>query len=180
MDMNVSRPLKFDHLDTIQYEIDMLLYCYEQLQKGSWPDQESYHLCIEGFLMHYRNLSEFFGSKKQLRANKPNVWARDRKLTADQVAGFCDETLDGKYNSPISRYLSHCNLIRADKDRDWNISEMFREMSPCLENFRKLFPVRRMAAMPVEMLMVENHSTSSLSQRTVLFIDSPKDEPPNK
>ena len=60
----VSRPKKFNHLDTIQYEIDMLLYCYKELEKGKFESPSSYHLHIKGFLVHYRNLCEFFGSEE--------------------------------------------------------------------------------------------------------------------
>jgi len=137
-----TRPKKFGHLDTIQYEIDMLNYCKDRLLAGKWPNQASYYLCIEGFLLHYRNLSEFFGSKKDLKALEPEVWSPQKKLTDAQLASIQNARLDDKYTGQISQYLSHCTKSRAERDRDWNIVEMYGEVEPCIENFRKIFPHR--------------------------------------
>jgi hypothetical protein len=131
-----SRPKKLEHLDTIRYEIHMLDYCHHQLQRGEWPDRESYYLSIEGFLLHYRNLIEFFSSTGDLKANEPVVWAPDRKLTDTQLASIQDKRLHEKHHGQISQYLSHCTKGRATRDRDWNILEMYEEIVPCLENFR--------------------------------------------
>jgi hypothetical protein len=133
-----SRPKKLDHLDTIRYEIRMLSYCYEHLRRGEWPDRESYHLSIEGFLLHYRNLAEFFSSTGDLKANEPDVWAQGRKLTDTELASILNERLDHKYKGQISQYLSHCTKSRADRDRSWDIVEMYEDIGPSLENFRSL------------------------------------------
>jgi hypothetical protein len=162
-----SRPKKFEHLDTIQYEIDMLDYCYDQLQRGLWAHNASYYLSIEGFLLHYRNLTEFFGSTKDLKANDPSVWACERKLTEQELASIQDESVDKKYNSQISQYLAHCTKSRANRDRDWNILEMYDEIKLCLQNFRRLFPVQRVTSAPIQGLLMTNASTSSLSHSAI-------------
>src|SRR5579863_2775291 len=168
-----SRPKKFSHLDTIHYEIDMLGFCYEQLCRGSWPNESSYYLCIEGFLHHYRNLCEFFGSKKELKANEPEEWSLGRKLTPEEFASIQNTGLDDKYNSAISRYLSHCTRVRAERDRDWNCIEMFEQMRPCIESFRQIFPRDKNPDAPVQLLgMMHNHSTSSVSHMVI----DPKDQ----
>lgn len=158
-----SRPKKFTHLDTIQYEIDMLNYCYDQLRRSVWPGRESYYLTIEGFLLHYRNLCEFFSNRKELKASEPKEWA-GRSLTVGELASIQDERLDKKYTGQISQYLSHCTKIRADRDRDWDILEMYEDIKPCLENFRGLFPTQPIPSTSIEILQATDASTSSLSR----------------
>lgn len=54
---NVSRPAKDQQLDTILYEIEMLSFCYERLCRNKWESKRDYFAYVEGFLLHYRNLS---------------------------------------------------------------------------------------------------------------------------
>jgi hypothetical protein len=145
-----SRPKKFEHLDTIQYEIDMLDYCFGQLVRGSFPDNASYYLSIEGFLFHYRNLCEFFSSTGDLKANKPEVWVQNRKMTGEELATIHDKGLNKKYTGQISQYLAHCTKGRAIRDRDWNIPEMYDDVKPVLEAFRKLFPVKKLPSASIQ------------------------------
>jgi len=133
-----SRPKKLEHLDTLRYEIHMLDYCHHQLQRGEWSDRESYYLSIEGFLLHYRNLVEFFSSTGDLKACEPEVWFQRRELTEEELSSIQDRNLHKKYMGEISQYLSHCTKGRAIRDRDWNVLEMYADISPCLENFSRL------------------------------------------
>ena len=159
--MTVSRPKKFEHIDTIQYEVDMLVYCYRRLLERNFADNPSYFLCIEGFLIHYRNLCEFFGNKKELRAGEPEGWT-DKKLNEEEKSSIQNTQLDEHHNSSISRYISHCTKIRADRDRDWDPETLFEEMKPCIDSFRKLFP-RELIPPTAEAHEFKNVSTSSLS-----------------
>jgi hypothetical protein len=158
-----SRPQKYSHLDTIHYEIDMLHYCYEQLRRDSWPDQSSFNLCLEGFLLHYRNLCEFFASAKALKANQPEVWCPNRNLSPEEGASVQNTELDEVHNSPISRYLSHCSEIRAERDRTWTYGEMFDAMKPCMDSFRNLFPVKKIPNKEILIMGAVNLTTSNLS-----------------
>jgi hypothetical protein len=159
---NVTRPKKPNHLATIQYEIDMLNYCYERLLKAEWPDQSSLNLCIEGFLLHYRNLGEFFGNAKELKASEPEVWCPVHKLTAEERASIQDANMN-RHNSQISRYLSHCTEIRADTDTTWNHRLMFDEMKPYIDAFRKIFRVEKKRGKSIYAEVFPNHSTASVS-----------------
>ena len=72
--------------------------------------------------------------KKEMKANKPDDWT-DRKLSLEEVQSIQNDMLDETYNGPISRYISRCNRIRADLDRDWNIERMLAEVQPCIDSF---------------------------------------------
>ncbi len=158
----VSRPKKFEHLDTILYEIDMLNFCYGQLCEGKWADTRSYYLCIEGFLLHYRNLSDFFGDHHNLKAGEPDAWS-PKTLTSDEVASIQDRKPYDHYSGQISQYLSHCTKSRANRDRDWEHIRMYNEIKPSLEKFRRLFPSRQLPLRAVELLSAESISTATVS-----------------
>jgi hypothetical protein len=136
-----SRPEKGDHMSTIKYEIEMLDFCYQDLiaNLGKWGDVRRAWVCLEAFLLHYRNLIEFFGDEGDLKASKPEVWAR-RKLAPEEIASISNRKLCKKYRGAISAYLQHCTKIRAKIDRSWNVFEMYNEIKALIETFRSLFP----------------------------------------
>jgi len=158
----VSRPKKLEHIDTILYEIDMLNFCYGQLCAENWTDAISYYLCIEGFLLHYRNLSDFFGNHHDLKAGAPDVWS-PKTLTSAELASIQDHRPYDRYSGQISQYLSHCTKSRANRDTDWDHIRMYDEIKPSIENFRKLFPSRRLPVRGVERLLAESMSTATVS-----------------
>jgi hypothetical protein len=62
----VERKRKESHQDTIWYEIDMLEYCYAVLEKNPPAITNArWNLLVEGFLLHYRNLIQFFGGNAE-------------------------------------------------------------------------------------------------------------------
>jgi hypothetical protein len=136
-----SRPEKGNHLATIQYEMDMLDYCYETLvsKVGKWSDIRNAFVCLESFLLHYRNLIEFFGQEGDLKSSEPVVWAR-RKLSQAGIDSITDRKLCSKYRGPISAYLQHCTKKRASVERSWNVYEMNIEIQPLIAIFRRMFP----------------------------------------
>jgi hypothetical protein len=158
----VSRPPKEKHVETILYEIGMLDHCFGRLGEGRQAKGKDYYLCVEGFLLHYRNLIEFFGNHGELKARVPEEWAPRRLLRAE-VASIQSAALYKKHRSPISRYLSRCSKIRAEEDRGWKHVEMYKEIEPLLENFRKLFPSSPRPARMDEMLDSESASTAIMS-----------------
>src|SRR5215469_987471 len=86
-----SRPEKGSHLSTIQYEIEMLEFCYNALisNVGKWGDIRMAWACLEAFLLHYRNLVEFFGNEGDLKAADSGVWS-PRKLTNEELKSISD------------------------------------------------------------------------------------------
>ena len=139
MEETVSRRPKLDHIETIWYEMDMLEYCYRGLCERKFTDVNAYYLCIEGFLLHYRNLIQFFGNHTGLRARDFKEWS-GKALSDAEAASIQNARLHDEYDSPISRYLCHCSEIRAERDVEWKHIEMYEGIAPLLANFRKLFP----------------------------------------
>jgi hypothetical protein len=138
----VSRPQKLEHVETILYEIKMLDYCYRRLREQKRDDENDYYLSIEGFLLHYRNLIQFFGNHTGLRARKSAEWT-SKSLSDAEVASIQSGALLDEYDGPISRYLCHCSAIRAERDIEWKHVEMYEKIAPLLMNFRKLYRSRR-------------------------------------
>ena len=161
----VSRPTKLGHLNTVVYEIDMLNFCYGRLRRAKWEDAQDYYVCIEGFLLHYRNLIQFFGNWHDLKAGIPEVWS-PRSLTKTELSSIQDSKPFKQYNGPISQYLSHCTKRRAERDRCWKYIEMYKEIESLLEAFTRLFPSKRRHSN--EAL----RSTDAASTATVSYYDS--------
>ncbi len=165
----VSRPRKLEHVQTIHYEMDMLDYCYGRLRERKWADANDYYLCIEGFLLHYRNLIQFFGNHTGLRAGNPKDWS-PRPLSDAEVVSIQNASLLAEYDGQISQYLCHCTPVRAERDIEWKHIEMQGKIAPLLTNFRKLFPSE--PRKPKEMLMLGAESVSTATvekRRTSLF-----------
>jgi hypothetical protein len=180
----VSRPLKESHVDTVLYEIDMLDFCYGRLREGKWPNPQTYYLFIEGFLLHYRNLANFFGNRDGFEARRPGDWTQ-RQLTDSELTSIQDETPYKDYSGQISQYLCHCTLSRADQDRTWKPVVMYDAIRSCIENFRKLFPSRLDSARREHQTL----SSSDMSTATISRYDAnilqflspvPKSETPGK
>ena len=164
----VPRRAKASHVDIVLYEIDMFEHCFHRLQAGKWAEKKDYYLCIEGFLLHYRNLIEFFGSHHGLRANTPEGWS-PRGLTDAELASIQNRDLLRDYHSSISRYLGHCDGIRADKDRDWKYVEMYGRIEPHLLSFRQLFPSEPTGGKGTLVLGARSASTETTSSYSVVF-----------
>jgi hypothetical protein len=139
-----SRPEKGNHLHTILYEIEMLEFCYETLVAsiGKWGDMRNAFICLEAFLLHYRNLAEFFGGEAGLKASEPAMWS-PRELSAEEVASISNRTLCEKYRGPISAYLQHCTPLRAYFDRSWNVYEMYKEIRPLIDRFQQVLSPKK-------------------------------------
>jgi hypothetical protein len=61
-----ERTSKDTHLDTIWYEMDMLEFSYKEFKQKTPPQQSpQWNLLIEGFLLHYRNLIQFFSGSEE-------------------------------------------------------------------------------------------------------------------
>ena len=103
----------------------------------------------EVYLLHYRNLVEFFSERKP-RTRKPQqsiddaaddmiylnplTWAgrdipRDELLPAVELA----KPLDKEHFGPISRYLQHCTDWRHELPKEWGYPTMHTKMNEILE-----------------------------------------------
>lgn len=155
-----ERSPKNEPLNTILYEIEMLRHCAIELplrcaravrREATEGDKAGYHLYIEGFLLHLRNLLGFFTAHSRrntdLIITRPQRWLRqdvDERKYVDLVAlatefdtahGTKERTCYGE----ISIYLQHCTTYRHEVARQWSIEKMAAEIEPILQEFEQRF-----------------------------------------
>jgi len=142
---------KEDDLDTIRYEINMLDYSYVryiELERKPGIERGDVNAFLECFLLHYRNLIEFFSSKKpredgtDLRIGKPLIGMATRvplemtkKLTRDEL---CKE-----HWKNLSVFLDHCTIYRARDPKTWNVGAMYQQLNSTLADFEKITKMER-------------------------------------
>jgi hypothetical protein len=191
-----ERSIKNNPTDTILYEIDMLRHCAHALpdKKRHAGDSEfhraEYYLCIEGFLLHFRNLLAFFMSQQDTRndlgINDPVGWAGTAieqrkysdlmKRTREVNARHGTQNFEGGKSSTsydqISKFLQHCTSYRHERAKEWDIERMFVDLDPILNDFVDRFAKPIVRAAPV--LARENNTTATVSTIGGLF--SPQNE----
>ncbi len=144
------RPDKGSHLETIYYEIRMWQLCFQRLTENQkrWIDIWDSYVYLEGFLLHYRGLVEFFSGRHHrkgvdLSFEEPEIWA-GRRLSESEVkdmrepAAALEERGDWK---DISQYLQHCTVRRFKEPKSWPTSRMFRELNEIVVRFEQSFPL---------------------------------------
>jgi hypothetical protein len=149
-----SRPPKLTHAQTVLYEIDMLRFAKDRLQSSSFPTEGDKNIYIEAFLLHYRNLLEFFsgrnGRDTDLSIAKPGeIWG-SQVPDKETLASLTKPDLHQKYDSQrddfsISKFLHHCTSYRI-VDRGWNIAFIYEEIRPVLEKFESVLPNQELSA----------------------------------
>lgn len=149
-----SRPEKLVNAQTVLYEIDMLRWARQRLlsRLPTWTDQDEW-VYLEDFLLHYRNLIEFFGKlgndATDLSIGRPNaIWEGQSPMQADldfMTRRDLWEKYDTRDNAgAISKYLHHCTTQRLES-KEWRVQEMFEELRPMIEKFESLLPQFRPA-----------------------------------
>jgi hypothetical protein len=159
----LSRP-KFSNAQTILYEIDMLTFAAASVTKkpdesssGEKPNELTSWRDLECFLLHFRNLIEFFGRPPNRSGDlsvkkKEAIWpVPATRPSDDTLKGLYQENLWKKYEdktqdrperdkmATISRYLQHCTEQRVEP-KSWNVGEMFNELKPLMSEFENLLP----------------------------------------
>jgi hypothetical protein len=182
----ISRPSKFSHAQTILYEIEMLRFTVGAFAEADKePDERSSWRNLECFLLHFRNLIEFFG-KPQPRKNDLNI-RMPEKIWPDSATRPCADVLNplqredlwNKYEAQvedkISRYLQHCTEQRVDA-KNWRVREMFEELDPLMSEFEKLLPDThrpwKISLNPSVSVMGMRHSCSTASPAQVSALSS--------
>lgn len=145
---NISRPDKFTHAQTVLYEIDMLKFAAGELERQ--PSMASWRN-LECFLLHFRNLIEFFGKTQprddSLSMYRPeSIWTDATMPSAEVLSRLRREDLWTKYEGPglpdkISRYLQHCTEQRVD-GKTWDVQQMYNELDPLMSEFENVLPDR--------------------------------------
>lgn len=160
---SVYRIDKAEHYQTVLYEIDMLRFSYSQIIKPRDPARDAdVWVYLESFLVHYRNLLDFFGKSPR---GDTDLTIKDPEMIWSEEAGVADrmpsqEVLermrtsgrklwekyeDGeKRDDTISRYLQHCTTYRISP-KQWFPVEMMHEISEVLAVFEQHLPVFRPA-----------------------------------
>lgn len=147
MPNSFSIPDKLDHADTILYEIDMLRFSAGRMREGVWREPRDAWVYLEAFLVHYRSLIEFLGSKipkpKQNRPNSLHVTTIWKLANIHEPANLAEiytkgaelwrkyEPSDEDGGGRISQYLQHPTEKRIDP-KNWPIAAMSEQIEPLL------------------------------------------------
>jgi len=123
--------------DTLLYEYQMLLTTERRIGAAQRAgDGELVNIALESFLLHVRNLAEFYVKVKSNRANvylylpthdQKGRWRDARKSISTQVTV---RTFEG-----VSEWLSHPSLGRNGVKPSWNVSELRSELFRLLQAF---------------------------------------------
>jgi len=135
---------RLNHADTVLYEISMLRFASERLKREQWEHPRDAWVCLESFLLHYRNLIEFLGKentkkKKGKRADTLSVMTIWRLLNVSPPDDVDKIHAEGakllveyeEVEDRISRYVSHCTTKRTEA-KDWPIHVMVDKIEPLL------------------------------------------------
>ena len=145
-----ERSAKESPLSVVFYEIHMLNHAATYLEPEILDRKD--HIANawqEVYLLHYRNLIEFFSSHKP-RTRKPHqsildaaddmtylrplTWA-GRDIQEDELRPAVErgDDLHANHFDPISRYLQHCTDWRHELPKEWGYPTMHRKMTEVLE-----------------------------------------------
>jgi len=162
--MTQSRPGKLTHVQTLFWEIDALRYTASRLDAGSQWERWT---MLESFLLHFRNLIEFFGKdpdRDNLSVLAPEKFWTDPELQ-DKLRALNRPDLWEKYEGSkkqdkISRYLQHCTEQRLES-KNWDVEGMLRDIVPLIDGFENLAPSKdRSWGPPMKPLSLSNASYS--------------------
>ena len=155
---SVRRPDKLEEYQTVLYEIDTLRFaCGRIVAPWDGARDGDVWVYLESFLVHYRNLLDFFGKPatrdSDLTITRPEViWAAGAGLeprcpspdVLHRMQGL-GRSLWEKYedgtrrDDTISRYLQHCTTFRT-VFKEWFPIEMMSEIKEVIELFEKHLP----------------------------------------
>jgi hypothetical protein len=184
MPLTYSRPDKFDHADTILYEIDLLRFATTRLVESNWREPRDAWVYLESFLVHYRNLIEFLGKEKPTKtdvhvttlrellkvmppAKLKEIHAKGKQLLKEY------EPKDAQGGGRISQYLQHCTTRRIEP-KDWPLAVMTKQIEPLLAEIEKhLRPGNAIlnAVPAVEIMTLFSASTATATSTTAAALD---------
>jgi hypothetical protein len=155
---SVSRIRKDNNFLTVLYEIDMLRFAYGQVVCPREEAREAdVWVFLEVFLLHYRNLLDFFGKEPRFEtdvsiASPKMIWSPEDGLDKQMPEAAALKEMQDRgiqlwkeYDDPnqredtISRYLQHCTTYRTGP-KEWFPIEMMREMESLLGLFERYLP----------------------------------------
>jgi hypothetical protein len=166
--------------DTVLYEIDMLRFARDRLLSPQpWWEERDEWLYLEDFLLHYRNLIEFFGKKgpreSDLSILRPDcIWpgrVPDKAILDSLTKPDLWEKYDTRDNDKaISEYLHHCTTQRTET-MHWNVRIMYEELLPLIENFESLLPEYKLATVLTRGRVVGGPTLDAISTASTRTLD---------
>jgi hypothetical protein len=144
VDGTYSRPGKENNAQTILYEIKMLRFAKSDLEAAQAKNDE--YVYLEDFLLHYRNLIEFFGKPKGKVGNSDlsihfpeHIWPDGLPKAGDldsmRVPGLWKKYDSFQNMESISKYLHHCTKQRVEPRSAWPVNTMYNELRPTIDKF---------------------------------------------
>jgi hypothetical protein len=165
-----ERSRKRSQVDTIWYEISMLGFCHVELTSNPKLSEPERNLLIECFLLHYRNVIQFFSGNPRkhrdadLSTHAPERWA-GRQLTAEEIANMQvpGRALEDKHWLDVSQFLQHCTERRFIEFREWPLDDMFEALDPIVTAFHQSFPPSHEARTRESNLHINANSTATFT-----------------
>jgi hypothetical protein len=133
--------------DTLQYEYKMLASTERRFAQAlEAGDEELANIILESFLLHVRNLTEFYRKDKSAHASagryldtheQKRAWRNARKATVKLVT-------DGTFNL-VSEWLSHPSLGRSGTKPGWDVKALRDELFALFKAFYRILPMEKRA-----------------------------------
>jgi hypothetical protein len=174
MAMQFSSKDELDHVDTIQYEIDMLRFTAERLDRRDLTGRDAW-VYLESFLLHCRTLTEFLGKEKpsDTDVHITNIWQlaglpepNNLKEIHDEGKILFKEFEPKDRDGRISQYLQHCTQKRIDP-KDWEVGTMFNKINPMLCQVEKHLGPHKGLIAPVRVVDTMGMFSASTSTYTL-------------
>lgn len=145
-----ERSRKSSPLAVVTYEIDMLNHAWRQLEEAQPRKDHTSNAWQEVYLLHYRNLIEFFGKDpnysprtrsprrrdpaEDMHYLVPRTWTDRDIARMDLLPAFTlAEQLHASYWQDISRFLQHCTDWRHARTKVWGYPTMHPEITAVIE-----------------------------------------------
>ncbi|MFA6436066.1 MAG: hypothetical protein WCW30_02945, partial [Candidatus Gracilibacteria bacterium] len=125
----------------INYELKMFYCSMLYLRKFKESDDEiGKYISLESFLLHGRNLADFFFKKKKgnyVRAMEyfnEDIWGKIKPLKSSKMKNFMIRA---------NNELAHLTIERKSgklKEKEWDVSDIFLEFCKCVKLFFNNLP----------------------------------------
>jgi hypothetical protein len=173
--LSAGRIAKANHKITILYEIYMLRYAFRRLLPRLGSSNPETWSWLELFLLHYRNLIEFFG--RDFKHGKPPQKGDLHVLTFWKLENLTEPNdLQGLYqagktlfkdtdigNGAISKRLAHCTDQRLTLKK-WPIS-MYTQIEKLIERIESILGEYPTELQPPESLVMDTTQNTSVMWR---------------
>jgi hypothetical protein len=126
-------------IEAVKYEYDMALVTARLLTATSKPVTVTHYAILESFLVHVRNLHDFFMPRTDDDLSKrrnPNSLKHSDIWATDFAPGFGRRTLNREVVSTINHFLQHLTTWRQLDNPGWDpalLTQVYASMSAFLD-----------------------------------------------